>query len=108
MIIFDQFLFTVQIILINIKGWFVTLPAPCIPESCIKIKTKVNFYFCISLWCLKRFYEGLKAFKAFIKPFDVPRASVKIVNFLSRPGIVTGRVNVFFLKVISTYNHIVR
>ena len=31
-----------------------TLPAPCISESCIKIKINLNFYFHTSLWCLKR------------------------------------------------------
>ena len=36
-----------------------TLPIPCISESCIEIKSKLNFYFNTSLWCLKRFYEGL-------------------------------------------------
>ena len=36
-----------------------TLPVPCIFESCIEITIKLNFYFYISLLCLKRFYEGL-------------------------------------------------
>ena len=36
-----------------------TLPVPRILESCIEIKNKLNFYFHTSLWCLKRFYEGL-------------------------------------------------
>ena len=36
-----------------------TLPAPCISGSCIKIKINLNFYFHTSLQCLKRFYEGL-------------------------------------------------
>ena len=36
-----------------------TLPVPCISESCIEIKINLNFYFHTSLWCLKRFYEGL-------------------------------------------------
>ena len=47
-----------------------TLNVPCISESCIEMKIKLNFYFhtslCASkgfmkafLWCLKRFYEGL-------------------------------------------------
>ena len=31
-----------------------TLPVPCISESCIEIKIKLNFYFQTSLWCLKR------------------------------------------------------
>ena len=35
-----------------------TLLVPCISESCIDIKIKLNFYFRTSLWCLKRFYEG--------------------------------------------------
>ena len=47
-----------------------TLNVPCISESCIKIKIKLNFYFHTSLWCLKRFYE----------------------NLFSSPGIGTGRV----------------
>ena len=37
-----------------------TLPAPCISESCIKTKINLKFFFHISLWCLKRFYEGRK------------------------------------------------
>ena len=37
-----------------------TLPTPCISESCNKVKINSNFYFHTSLWCLKRFYEGLK------------------------------------------------
>ena len=36
-----------------------TLNDPCISESCIKIKIKLNFYFHTLLRCLKRFYEGL-------------------------------------------------
>ena len=39
-----------------------TLNVPCISESCIEIKIKLNFYFHTSLWCLKRFYEDLKGF----------------------------------------------
>ena len=36
-----------------------TIPAACISESCIKKKINLNFSFHTSLWCLKRFYEGL-------------------------------------------------
>ena len=36
-----------------------TLKDLFISESCIEIKIELNFYFHISLWCLKRFYEGL-------------------------------------------------
>ena len=32
-----------------------TLPAPCISESCIKININLNFYFHSCFWCLKRF-----------------------------------------------------
>ena len=37
-----------------------SLPAPCISESCIKIKINLNFNFHTSLWYLKGIYEGLK------------------------------------------------
>ena len=37
-----------------------TLKDPCISESCIEIKIKLNFYFHTSLWCLERFYESVK------------------------------------------------
>ena len=38
---------------------YLTLPIPCISESYIEIKIKLNFYFRASLWCIKRFYEDL-------------------------------------------------
>ena len=41
-----------------IKGRL-TLPALFISKSCIKLKINLNFYFHTSLWCLKRFCEGL-------------------------------------------------
>ena len=37
----------------------ITLTVPCISESCIEIKIKLNCYFHTSLWCLKRYYEDL-------------------------------------------------
>ena len=40
-------------------SFHVPLPAPYISESCIKIKVNLNIYFRTSLWCFKRFYEGL-------------------------------------------------
>ena len=73
-----------------------TLPAPCISESCIKIKTNWNFYFNFSWWYLKRF---MKALKAFIKPFQAPQRSAKIkisVNFFPLSGIGAGGVNLYF------------
>ena len=39
-----------------------TLPTLCISESYIKTKINLNFYFHTSLWCLKRFHEGLEDF----------------------------------------------
>ena len=36
-----------------------SLPAPCISESCILTKINLNFYFHTSLWYLKMIYEGL-------------------------------------------------
>ena len=37
-----------------------TLKDLFISESCIEINIELNFYFHTSLWCFKRFYEGLK------------------------------------------------
>ena len=37
------------------------LPTPCIPESYIKVKINLDFYFHTTLSCLKRFYGGLLA-----------------------------------------------
>ena len=61
-----------------------SLPAPCISESFIKIKINLNFYFHTSLYS-KGF---MKASKTFIKRLDVPKRIEKIyVNFLSSPRI---------------------
>ena len=79
----------------SLKNDFLTLPALCISESCIKIKIILNFYFHTFLWCLKMFYE------AFIKPFVAPKRSVKIkiwVNFFSSSGIGTERVKIILMK----------
>ena len=43
----------------NTMKTILTIPAPCISKSCIKLKINLNFYFHISLWYLKRFYESL-------------------------------------------------
>ena len=42
----------------DVTAWL-TLKDLFISESCIEIKIELNFYFHTSLWCLKRFYEGL-------------------------------------------------
>ena len=39
-------------------------------------KINLNFYFHTSLWCLKKFYEGLKAPQG--TAFETPQRSVKI------------------------------
>ena len=43
-----------------------TLKDTFITESCIEIKVELNFYFHTSLWCLKRFYQGLKCLHNFL------------------------------------------
>ena len=58
-----------------------------------------------SLWCLRRFYEGLKAF---IKPFEAPQRIVKIKFnsfFFFSSGIGTGRVNIL-ITFTGTQEHI--
>ena len=45
---------------------------PSRPNPRRREKIKLNFDFHASLWCLKRFNEGL------IKPFEAPQRSVKI------------------------------
>ena len=42
--------------ILNIR---LTLPITCISENLNEIKIKLNFYLHNSLWCHKRFYEGL-------------------------------------------------
>ena len=52
--------FNFKIILKRKHFVYLTLPAPRISESWIKIKVNWSFYFHTSLCCLKRFYEYLK------------------------------------------------
>ena len=62
---------------------------PCISEICVEIKIQLNFYFHISLRCLKS--------KSFIKTFGAPQRNVKIkipLNFFSLSGIGMGKVKV--------------
>ena len=40
-------------------NYSLTLKDPFSSESCIEIKIELHFYFHTSLWCLKRFNEGL-------------------------------------------------
>ena len=48
----------VRIPLLTILSVVLTLPAPCISESCIKITINLNFYFHTSLWCLTKKCEN--------------------------------------------------
>ena len=59
---------------ISVLPMYLTLPVPCISESCIEIK---SFFFFFTLLCgaSKGF---MKAFKAFIKSSEAPQRSVKI------------------------------
>ena len=51
------------------------LPASYISENYFKIKINLNFYFRTSLWCLRRFYGGLKDLH---KTFEAPQRSPKV------------------------------
>ena len=51
-------IFSAEPLTLSVQG-NLTLLAPCIFWSCIKSKINSNFYFNTSLWCLKRFYEGI-------------------------------------------------
>ena len=71
-----------------------TLNVLCISESCTEIKIKVKFYFFLLFSYSKGF---MKAFKAFIKPFEAPQRSMKIkiyLIFFSSSRIRTGRVKI--------------
>ena len=51
------------------------LSASYISENYFKIKINLNFYFRTSLWCLRRFYGGLKYLH---KTFEAPQRSPKV------------------------------
>ena len=42
------------------KRFLLTLPVPCISESCIEIRIKLNFCFHTSLWCVKEVWGTTK------------------------------------------------
>ena len=45
---------------------------PFRPDPGRKMKTNLNFYFYLSLWCFKMFYEGLQDLH---KTFEAPQRS---------------------------------
>ena len=51
------------------------LSASYISENYFKIKINLNFYFRTSLWCLRRFYGGLKDLH---KTIEAPQRSPKV------------------------------
>ena len=70
----------------NIKNNIKPFPPRSFPVQLHKIKINLNFYFYSSLWCLKKFSEGLKGLH---KPFETPQRSTKIkikFNFLFSSG----------------------
>ena len=77
---------------------------PSRPDPGQREKMNLNFYVHTSLWCLKRFYEGLKAF---IKIFKAPQRSRKwkfklifiLIQFSEMNG--AGRVNLKNLTLAS-------
>ena len=76
----------------------------CISESCIEMKIKFNFYFHTSLWCLKRFYEGLKLFFLFVRGWDV-KLYYFIFSYLSNVSLKcldSERENAFLICVSNT------
>ena len=80
------------------KKAHLTLSAPYISESCIKIKTNLNFYFTLLCGPSKGF---MKALKAFIKSFEAPQRSVKIkikLVFFSSSGIGAQRVKLMAMN----------
>ena len=48
------------VMIYSVESNQLTLPAPCFSEGCNKMKINLIFYFQTSLWCLRRFYKGLK------------------------------------------------
>ena len=54
-----KFLYTGLSLFFSLSAMFLALKDPFIAESCIEIKIELTFYFHTSLWCHKRFYEGL-------------------------------------------------
>ena len=67
------------------------------PLCCIE-KINLSFHFLTSLWCIKRFY---KTFKTFIKPFQGPQRSVKIIK-----NKVNFYFNVIFLNANCFLTHL--
>ena len=85
------------------------LPVPNISESCTEIKIKLNVYFDTSLWCLKRFNEGLKGLhKTFWSTTKKCENKNLTYYFFYSSGIGTGRVKwEIFCKVKCAYFRVI-
>ena len=80
--------------------YILNLPVQCISVSCIKITSNLIFYFHTSLWCLKRFYEGLKSlYKTFWgTPKKYENENFQVIFFLRSGSELKGlRKTVLFL-----------
>ena len=69
--------------------FFLTLFAPCISESWIKIKVKLNFYFHSSLWCLHKTFWGTT------RKYEYKNL---VFSLCSGPGRVNNPILCHFLK----------
>ena len=84
------------------RKFFLTLPVPCISESCIEIKIKLNFYFYTSFWCLKRFCERLKGVHKTFRGTTKKCENKNLIYFFSSSGVRTGNLK-FCEFYVSTY-----
>ena len=78
-----------------------TLPALSTSVICTKININLNYYFHISLWCLKMFYEDLKELhKNFWGTTNKCKCKNFTLFFSLRPG--SGREGLKYLSKISS------
>ena len=83
---FHEFFFGwICYIIINFFAKFhrnlLTLPVLCISESCIEIEINLNFYCHTSLWCFKRFYQGLWGLHKTFRGTTKKSENKHLVNF---------------------------
>ena len=85
-LIFMKFFFGwICYIIINFFAKFhrnlLTLPVLCISGSCIEIEINLNFYLHTSLWCFKRFYQGLWGLHKTFRGTTKKSENKHLVNF---------------------------